>query len=485
MKKRSILLAVLLTALLALGGCAKAPEEHGLDASKPVTIEVRTYYNGASQTALSELAEVFNNTVGLEKGIFVETTTSGGLGELQAALDEALEKPADERKLPDIFCAYTDMALPFKEEGALADLSQYMTEQELEAYVDTYIEEGRMGSGDELYLFPTAKSTEILYINKTDWDRFAAATGADLSRFDTWEGLNAVAADYYAWTDSLTETPNDGRALFGRDAVDNYMLTGLYQLQGDVFSKEDGAIRVTLDRKALRKLWDNYYVPYISGYFKSTGRFRSDDMKTGEIIAFVGSSSGAAYLPGTVTVEDKDPYNIEILTLPVPDFAGTEPVAVQQGAGMAVARSDEKKEYAASIFLKWLTEAENNCKFAAASSYMPVKKGEADIEHIQAAAVELGLDWNRVIEDSMKTSFDVRDSRKFFWMESFNESSTCRSILGSALTDISNQDRQEVLRQMSEEGKSLAEAVDSINTEAHFNTWCDQLNEDLVEICGK
>lgn len=116
---------------------------------------------------------------------------------------------------------------------------------------------------------------------------------------------------------------------------------------------------------------------------------------------------------------------------------------------------------------------------------MPVKKGEADIEHIQAAAVELGLDWNRVIEDSMKTSFDVRDSRKLFWMESFNESSTCRSILGSSLTDISNQDRQEVLRQMSEEGKPLTEAVDSINTEAHFNTWCDQLNEDLVEICGK
>ncbi len=45
--------------------------------------------------------------------------------------------------------------------------------------------------------------------------------------------------------------------------------------------------------KSYEKLWDNFYVPYINGYFASYGKFRSDDAKTGDILALVGSSSGA------------------------------------------------------------------------------------------------------------------------------------------------------------------------------------------------
>ena len=40
------------------------------------------------------------------------------------------------------------------------------------------------------------------------------------------------------------------------------------------------------------------------------------------------------------------------MVLPVPDFEGKESYVIQQGAGMAMIHSDEKKEKASAEFLK-------------------------------------------------------------------------------------------------------------------------------------
>ena len=39
---------------------------------------------------------------------------------------------------------------------------------------------------------------------------------------------------------------------------------------------------------------------------------------------------------------------------------------------MAVTKSDPKREYAASVFLKWFTEADQNIKFISETGYLPV-----------------------------------------------------------------------------------------------------------------
>ena len=105
------------------------------------------------------------------------------------------------------------------------------------------------------------------------------------------------------------------------------------------------------------------------------GRFRSDDVKTGKLVAFVGATSGISYFPTSVTLEAGTNYPIESKLYRLPGFAGTMPCAVSQGAGMMVFKSDEKREYAAVCFLKWFTATEQNMKFAIGSGYLPVKKG--------------------------------------------------------------------------------------------------------------
>ena len=86
------------------------------------------------------------------------------------------------------------------------------------------------------------------------------------------------------------------------------------------------------------------------------------------------STSGAAYFPTQVTINDTESYQIETLVLPPPVFKDGSPYAVQQGAGMVVVKSDEKREYASVEFLKWFTDAQRNLQFSTESGYLPVKK---------------------------------------------------------------------------------------------------------------
>ena len=65
------------------------------------------------------------------------------------------------------------------EKDLLVDLTQYFTDEELLAYMPTFLEEGKLGK-DGLYVFPTAKSTEVLFVNTTIFNRFAQTQGLDL-----------------------------------------------------------------------------------------------------------------------------------------------------------------------------------------------------------------------------------------------------------------------------------------------------------------
>jgi multiple sugar transport system substrate-binding protein len=59
----------------------------------------------------------------------------------------------------------------------LIDFKDYFNDDELSAYIPSFLEEGEIDH--RLVVFPTAKSTEIMFINKTLFDRFAEDTGGN------------------------------------------------------------------------------------------------------------------------------------------------------------------------------------------------------------------------------------------------------------------------------------------------------------------
>ena len=382
MKKSRVLwiaTAFLTVCVMLVTGCSTDKSAVKLDSSNPVSLEVWHYYNGPQKIAFDDMVSEFNETIGQEKGIVVEAFNQGSVSDLLTKVSDAANKKVGADDIPDIFAAYADTAYELDQLGVVADLDPYFTQEELEQYVPSYIEEGRFDQSNSLKIFPTAKSTEVMMLNKTDWDKFAEATGATYEDISTIEGITETARKYYEWTDSLTPEADDGKTFFGRDVMANYLISGMKQQGITLFDvSSDGKVTFNLDENALRKLWDNYYIPYINGYFGAFGKFRSDDAKTGDLIALVCSTTGATYFPSEVTINDTESYPIEGVVLENPCFEGAERYSIQQGAGMVVTKSDEKTEYAAAEFLKWFTDTQRNIDFSVTSGYLPVKNEAND-----------------------------------------------------------------------------------------------------------
>ena len=139
--KRVCLLCLAAGAALALAGCgSKSP----LDPKDPVSLTVWHYYNGSQEAAFDALVEEFNDTVGREKGIYVQSYTQGSVSNLESAVRDAIGGKVGADAMPDIFSSYADTAYEIELAGALADLSGYLSQEELDQYVDSYIEEGRI-----------------------------------------------------------------------------------------------------------------------------------------------------------------------------------------------------------------------------------------------------------------------------------------------------------------------------------------------------
>lgn len=467
-------LAVLLVLSVTLTGCSASPATKvKLSPDDPVSLEVWHYYNGPQKEAFDEMVAEFNDTVGMEKGVTVEAFNKGNVNELTDAVLASANKKVGADEVPDIFAGYADTAYQVDKLGMVASLDNYLTKKEIEEYIPSYIEEGRFDSEENLKIFPFAKSMEVMMINKTDWDKFASATGTSLDSLNTIEGLTETAKKYYDWS--------GGKAFFNRDAMANYMIIGSKQLGVEIFEVKNGEVTFNLDKDVMHKLWDNYYVPFINGYFASYGRFASDDAKTGDIIALVGSSSGATYYPTKVTVSDTESYPIETVVMPAPEFKDGEKVAVQQGAGMVVIKSDERKEYAATVFLKWLTDAKRNIDFSITSGYLPVKKEANTRDMLETAVQEAG--GNAISDNLAKTlpvAVDITNNNELYTNKAFEGGTNARNILEASMKKKAAADAAAVKAAVAS-GTSKEAAVAAYNTDENFNQWYENLKRELEE----
>ena len=290
----------------------------------------------------------------------------------------------------------------------------------------------------------------------------------------------AVAERYYAWTDAQTpDVPDDGKAFYGRDSMSNYFVIGMKQMGIDIFDVQDGKVTIRADEDAIRRLWDNYYVPFVNGYFASSGKFRSDDVKTGDVLAYTGSSSSATYFPDQVVLDDETrPINYAIL--PVPVMEGGDQVNVQQGAGMAVTKSDEQHEYAASVFLKWFTAKENNLRFVCESAYLPVRKDANSIEALDEVIQANDLTVSDKAYDCLVRVLEQYDTKDFYATKCFENGYAARKVLDYNLSDKAAEDRAQVVAQM-EAGASREEAVAPYVTEEAFQAWYASFVQALQE----
>lgn len=361
----AIVIVCILIPVMPLAGCANQFKPRG---KNPVTLTLWHNYGGQLKETMDTLIDEFNETAGREKGIAISVTSISGNAALHEKLTMAAHEDPGAPPFPDITTAYPKTALILAEKGLLADLEQQFTPQELSSYIPAFLQEGRV-NGDNLYVFPAAKSTETLFVNTTIFDRFAGDTGARLADLQTWEGVVGTAALYYEWTDQQTPAIKyDGKMFFMPDSLFNFAQIGFQQLREEFIV--DGAVNYAAPQ--FQRIWGSFYKPAVLGHAAIFDGYATDLARTGEIICSTGSTAGVSFFSPTVTYADNTSEPAELAILPYPVFAGGKKIALQRGGGMCVLKSTAENEYLAGIFLKWFTSPENNLRFVSSTGYLPV-----------------------------------------------------------------------------------------------------------------
>jgi multiple sugar transport system substrate-binding protein len=442
-----------------------------LDPSKPITITVWHYYNGNIQNQFDLLVERFNETVGVERGIVVDSQSYGDVGQLANAVYDSANKTIGSLPLPDLFLSYPDNAYRVNLISELLDINTLFTEQELAGYREEFLDEGRIGTGPGLKIFPIAKSSEILYLNKTFWDEFVNVSGADINRLRTWEGVLEIAQEYYNLT---------GKAFLGIDASANFMFVSAIQLGSEIYSDKDDSVSLNFTKEIGRKIWDFYYIPYMKGFFEKNGRFSSDDARTDSVLAYTGSTAGAVYFPTEVTFPEGDVYPIDPMILPYPYFEEGRAFAYQQGAGMCITKSDEPHEYGAGLFLKWFTEPEQNVEFSVLTGYMPVMNESLKKEMMYEALSSMDM-IGAAIPGVIDSTVYMLDNYTMYSTKPFEGSFELRSLLENHLFSKITVDLGLVEEQVNS-GEDRSKLVEALISELEFEKWYDQIHEELLSL---
>lgn len=448
-----------------------------LDPKKPVTITLWHYYVGENQQALEEAVFSFNQTIGIEQGVIIDPVAQGSIAELEESISESAKGVINSDPMPDIFSSYPDKVYEIDQLGLLCDLNAYFTEEEKAQYVPHFFTDG-VFSDERFLLAPIVKSTELMYVNATEWDAFKQATGATDSDLSSWESISQVSRNYYAWTDEQTpDVAWDGKGFLGFDSVANYIIIGNKQLGVEVIDAENE--EVVLDEEVLRTIFDLYCQGIALGSFDEVGKFRSDDIKSGALISYVGSSSSAAYFP-TWIEKNNTQTNIDFLPLSYPVFSEGSPYAIQQGAGMCVSASDPQKQEGAVLFLKWFTEIDQNIEFATTTGYLPVKTDAYESSTLGTMMHKLqnGEKTQQNIAAVYEIALHQITEANTYAIEPFEGSYEVRSLLQKTLTDAGNSARQDA-SVLKEQGATESEIITFLDFDARFHTWLDQIRSEL------
>lgn len=429
------LLLLLSAALAACSGPAKTDgEQEKSEELENCQIVMWHYYNDVQQKAFAQLVDEYNRTEGAEKHITVQAFSQGSISELTTKMELVLDESSTQAESANMYMAYRDMASTIwrSNPDILLDCGQYFSKEELEHYNPAYIDEGYFQG--KLYIIPMAKSTELLMMNQTELDRFLAAnpqyTTGDM---ETWEGLARVAQAYYEWTDGLTpDVAGDGRPFIGIDTLANYFIVSNHAMGSDIYHYDSqGGLVLDLNEDYIRRLFENYYIPFTKGYYGASGKYRSDDIKQSILAGYIGSSSSTLFFPEEVADESGNMVPIDMGVYPYPYLEGARKTAIQQGAGIVTVNKSQRENDACMDFIRWLT-MEHSFDMASSMSYMPVGRGELSQEQKDTvtdsrvlAALNVGLaqsgEYQMVFGFDFENSYNVRQGLEQLFFTSLSE----------------------------------------------------------------
>lgn len=359
-----LVLAIATTFVFASG----AKEEASKAATSSVTVEdlknakvtiqlwhAQTKENGK---AMDMVINKFNESN--PYNITVVGTCQGGYGDAHTKAVAALAA----NNYPNINQAYNNNMMEYMPSGKLMDLTDYLkddfgiSQEELATVYPSYLAENHAFPDGKTYAVSLGKSTEVMFYNKTFCDKY----GIEVPK--TLEELTVAAKK---------ATEITGKPSFAIDSLDNWGIYGPENFganyadpQGNIYILDDENLPKT---RAFYEWWKD---GIDGGYFRSAGedKYCSGPFGAGDIIFYVGSSSGTNYI-------FPDGFECEVTQNPV----GVTPKVIQQGGNFnGFTTGDPIVDLATSIVLEYMYSAEAGALYAANTGYVPSNKAALELD---------------------------------------------------------------------------------------------------------
>lgn len=415
MKKTfAIIIAVLLcaTAVVSLAACQFEDE----------AVEV-VFYSSMGQNLANTLQRYITEFNKIYPDIKI--THNHTFGEYDS-LTERISTELDNFKGPSIAYCYADhvatynatnqtMALdsfinskevvPAGKFGSTEDHTVGFTTDELNDFIDTFYKEGReaFGDGSTMYMLPFAKSSEVMFYNKTFFD------ANELQVPTHWFATTANVDDDKTSMEYVCKRIKeiDPKSIpFGYDSDDNFFITMCYQLQSmpenadkNLYTSATGK-HYLFDNEVVRDCMTKFNEWYQKGYMitKATNgtTYTSDLFKFEDktIVAkgmrsymSIGSTGGATYnIPST------DTFTVEVAE--VPQMNPEKPQVISQGPSICMLVNEntktEDQKLASWLFMKFLTTNKQfQASFSMTSGYTPVIESVRTLKNYKEGYLDL------------------------------------------------------------------------------------------------
>ncbi len=455
MKKRVIslfMLVAMLIGMLGMAGCNTTGSnaepnfvvpEAGFNPDEAVTITF-THTMGANlqavlDTYIAEFKKLYPN-------ITVEHMSAGGWSDINGTINTEIAGGTQ----PNIAYCYPDHVAMYNIAKAVVTLDNLiasdmaiagtdeiigLTDAQRADFIDAYYNEGLVYGDNLMYTMPLNKSTEVLYYNKTFFDKY------ELTVPTTWEEM-------WKTCERILEIDPNCYAPLGYDAEENWfitlceqMKTGYTSATGDhyIFNNDQNKAII----KELREYYEKGYFTtqelygsYTSNLFVESTPVDADGFPKGDnIYMCIGSSGGASY---QMSSKDTDlaagEFGFEVGVAPIPQADANNKKVISQGPSLCILKgkdTTDQQVLASWLFVKFLcTNVEFQAEFSMASGYMPVLKSVTENEQY-AKWLNEANGYEKLVATCVKVGIEGRDT--YFVSPAFNGSSKARVQAGALL----------------------------------------------------
>ncbi len=449
MKKRIfallLCLAMMMTMLAACsdkttasGGTEFVPSDKGYEGGE-VTIKFAHTMGAKLQAVLDYHIGEFNK---IYPNIHIEHSTYGGWGDIAGLINTEImgdNQPNVAYCYPDHVATYNmskstlildnliDSTAPVTRADGQEEILG-LTQEQKDDFFQSYYGEGKVFGDGKMYTMPLSKSTEVLYYNKTFFDKNGLTVPT------TWDEMEAVCR-------KIKELDPDCIPL-GYDSEDNWFITMCEQNKFDftTASGDEHFLFNNDDCKAFVKRFRGWYqdglvtTEALYGSYTS-GLFTELDTTKAHSYMCIGSTGGASY-------QIPEGKAFEVGVAPIPQADANNQKVISQGPSLCILNGTPEENVAAWLFVKYLTtNVAFQTEFSSTSGYAPViKSAQADPTY----AEWLNLADGGAYLTAMVVKVGLETAETTFTSPAFVGSSVARSQVGSMMAKCMSESTNDV-----------------------------------------